>query len=71
MPQSEDFYISINSSYSSFVVGLLRRTDWAFAHPAKVGRSRKVRRWNQVVKELSWAGKEFSENGSFCRAFGV
>ena len=30
VPQGEDFYISINSLYSSFVVGLLRRTDWAF-----------------------------------------
>jgi len=29
VPRNERFHISINSSYSSFVVGLLRRTDWA------------------------------------------
>ena len=45
-----DFYISSNHPYSSFVVGLLRRTDWAFARPAKAARSRKGRRQNQVVK---------------------
>jgi hypothetical protein len=44
VPHSEVFYISINGSYSSFIVGLLWRTDWAFARPAKPGRSRKGRR---------------------------